>query len=254
MVRGVIKDVDVSKNTVTIGHPASRGEQPDEKTFTITAGTEIGIDDGRGSRLSMKEGKLADLGNGMIVTIALGVDQKQAQSVMAEGPTVNGTVKSIDGGKSTITVAVMTGEREPEERTLDVAREAITLVDDGKGRLLSVKEVKLSDVPVGSSVALKLSPNQQSVMNVRAEGRRLPGLLKAVDPAKGTITVATFVARGENPEEKTYTVAKDARIMFEGNAVKLGDLKIEGDGSPAQMQLSIDQHTVQSIVISGARR
>ena len=91
-------------------------------------------------------------------------------------------------------------------------------------------------------------------MQLRAEGRRLPGLLKTVDPAKGTITVATFVARGENPEEKTYTVAKDARIMFEGNLVKLADIKIDGDGSPAQLQLSLDQNNVQSIVVGSGRR
>jgi hypothetical protein len=152
-----------------------------------------------------------------------------------------------------ITVTVL-GPGEPEDRTLEVANEAVTLIDDGKGRRLSVKEVKLADVPVGSSVSLKLSVNQQSVMQLRAEGRRLPGLLKTVDPAKGTITVATFVARGENPEEKTYTVAKDARIMFEGNLVKLADIKIDGDGSPAQLQLSLDQNNVQSIVVGSGRR
>ncbi len=253
-VRGAIKSVDLTKNTITIGAPSSREEQPAEKTYTITAQTEIGIDDGRGNRLfSIKEGKPADLAGGMLVNVVLSIDQKQALVIVAEGPTLQGFIKSLDGAKGMVTVT-MQSQDEPEDRTLEVAKEAVILTDDGKGRRLSVKEVKLADVPVGASVTLKLSPNQQSVMNLRAEGRRLPGLLKSVDPTKGTVTLATFVRRGDNSEEKTYTVAKDARIMFEGNVVKLADVKLDGDGAPAQLQLTLDQKDVQNITVGSGRR
>ena len=49
-------------------------------------------------------------------------------------------------------------------------------------------------------------------------------------------------------------VAKGARIMFEGNLVKLADIKLDGDGAPAQLQLTLDQKDVQSITVGSGRR
>ena len=68
-----------------------------------------------------------------------------------------------------------------------------------------------------------------------------------MDSANGTVTVATRVGRGENPEEKTLPVAKDARIVLDGNESKLADIKVFDNGPFAMLRLSLDQKSVQSI-------
>ena len=257
-IRGPIKSIDVPNNTVTIiTSPGSRdGAEATEKTFTIAVNAEIGIDDGRGKRFSVKEGKIGDLSQGALATLYLSADQKLAQVALVEGLTLTGAVKSVDVSKNLLTLTSAGNRRgggDAEEKTLELAKDIVLLIDDGKGRRLSVKEGKLADVPVGSVVQLKLSVNQQQIMSLLAQGPILHGQIKAVDASKGTITVAIQVGRGDNPDERTLNVAKDAKIMLEGNASKLGDIKIE-DGTVAQVRLSLDQKTVQSIVIGGGRR
>jgi hypothetical protein len=65
------------------------------------------------------------------------------------------------------------------------------LLDNGKGRRLSIKPGKLADVPVGATVTVRLAVDQSFVMFLRAEGGTMTGHLKAVDPDKG-IVVLTF--------------------------------------------------------------
>ncbi len=55
------------------------------------------------------------------------------------------------------------------------------------------------------------------------------------------------IERGENPEEKTLPVAKDARIVLDGNESKLADIKVFDNGPFAMLRLSLDQKSVQSI-------
>lgn len=251
MIHGVLKSVDVTKNSLTIHH-TGRGEEPQEKTYTLAAHTEIGIDDGRGRRFSVWEGKLGDLSSGAMMTLWLSVDQKEVHGVLAEGPNIYGTVKSVDAAKNKLTVITHSGREEAEEKTLEVAKDAVTLLDDAKGRRLSVKEGKLADVPVGATVHLKLSVNQQGVTMLRAEGGHLMGMLKAVDADKGVVTILTG-GRGENPVEKALTLAKDARVIIDGNPAKLADLKVTDNGPIVQVRLSLDQNLVQSIVVASSR-
>lgn len=253
-VRGTLKSIDAEKKTLTLSLAVRRGEgrgepETEEKTYSVASNAEIGVDDGRARRFSLKEAKLTDLAQGSFVTVWLSVDQKQAQSIMAEGPSIFGMVKAIDAGKNTITLTTNAGRGgEAEEKTLEVAKDTITLLDDGKGRRFSLKEGKLSDIPVGAGVQAKLSADQKLVTMLRAEGPSVPAQLKAVDGAKGTITIATRVARGDTPEEKTLNVAKDARILMEGKVTKLTDLKVEDNGPFVMLRLSLDQKTVQAIV------
>ncbi len=62
------------------------------------------------------------------------------------------------------------------------------------------------------------------------------------------------MARGDAADERTLPLAKDAKIMLEGNPAKLGDIKIEEDGPVAQIRMSLDQKSVQSITIGGRGR
>jgi hypothetical protein len=82
------------------------------------------------------------------------------------------------------------------------------------------------------------------------KGAVLRGPVKAVDPTKGTLTLA--VREGNDDVEdaplvdKTFPVAKDARITVDGKEAKLGDLKA---GSQAIVNLSADRKTVTRITV-----
>lgn len=259
-VRGVLKSVDAEKKTITVTTQIRRGEgrgevETEEKTYSVAPTAEIGVDDGRGRRFSVKEAKLTDLAQGSYVMLSLSVDQKQAAVVLAEGPNVYGAVKAVDAGKNTITVTVQGGRAEDaQEKTFDVAKDTLTLLDDNRDRRLSLKEGKLADIPVGSGIQLKLSADQKFVTMLRVQGPNIPALLKAVNADKGTVTILTRVARGDTAEEKTLNVAKDVRVLIEGKSAKLTDVKIEENGPFVMLRLSLDGKTVQAIVDGGGRR
>jgi hypothetical protein len=264
-VRGVVKSVDVEKRAITITTSGARGgrdrgEAPAEetRTYTIAPNAEIAIDDGRGKTFSVKEGKVGDLPQGALVTLRVSVDQKEVQGVLAEGPTIFGAVKAVAGGKLTLAGrAAGRGDDAGADQTFDVSPDCDVLIDDGKGRLLSVKEGKLTDLVPGVMVMGKLSPDQKQIMIVRAEGPRVDGVIKSVDAEKRTLTFEGRKGRGDTPaeEDKTFTLAKDARILIDGNDSKLSDIKPDGSLA-ASLKLSLDQKVVQSVAIGtgGGRR
>lgn len=257
-VRGTLKAVDLDKKTLTVTTFSGRGREAppaeEEKTYTVPADAEIGVDDGKGRRFSVREGKLTDLAVGSQVTLRLSPDQKKAAGVVAEGPMLFGAVKAIDLGKKTVTLSTNGGRggEGGEDKELTLAADAAILLDDGRGRRLSLREGQLADVPVGAMVTVKLSADQKAVTLLRAEGPSLGAMLKGVDAAKGTVTVATRVARGDDPEEKTYTVAKGVRVMVDGKDGTLADLK-PGDGTFVMLRMSLDQKAVQAITVMRPR-
>lgn len=248
--------MDGSKNSITLILPGQGGRErqeaaAEEKTFTVPTDAEIAVDDGRGSRFfSVKEAKLTDLAQGALVTARLSINQKQIQSVLAEGPSYFGTIKALDAAKKTFTLLVRPGRGDDagEEHTLTLSSDAVILLDDGKGRRLSLKQVKLADVAVGSTAAVKLSMDQSLVTLLRAEGALMAGQLKSVDADKGTIVIAIPKGRGEEPDEKTLTLAKGARIVIDGSESKLADLKIGENPTMVQLRLSLDQKSVQAVI------
>jgi RNA polymerase sigma factor (sigma-70 family) len=259
-VQGVIKSTDAGKGTITLALPQSRRDEgPEEKTFSVGKDAEVAVDDGRGKSFSIKEARLADLPLGAVATLRLSADLKQVRNILAEGPTVQGTVKGVDAAKGQITLTRPAQSRErdaaPEEHTYLVAPGAEVLLDDGKVRRFPLsKQSKLADVPAGAAAMLKLAPDQSQAVLLRAEGPSVYGLLKAVDPKQSTITVTLRPARGDDAgEEKTYAVAADARVLVEGKEGKLADLKPKENGPPVALKLSLDQKAVQSISVGGRR-
>ena len=148
VVRGLLKTMDTATNSLTVSvqpmqRDAVRREQAmEEKSYALAPDVEIAVDDGRGRRFSVKEGKIVDLAAGATVTLRLSLDQKQVVSAQAEGPNLFGVIKSLDSGRNSLTVSLgpSRGEGAASERTLDVAGDAVVLVDDGRGRRLSLKE------------------------------------------------------------------------------------------------------------------
>jgi hypothetical protein len=252
-VRGLLKSVDAGKNTLTLEFPAGREQGAEEKTFALAADAEIALDDGRGKRFSIREGKLTDLTPGALVTVRLSLDRKQAHGVLAEGATLHGTIKALDAGKRSLTLVLQPGRERGaggeagEERTLTVAPDAVIVVDDGKGRRLSLKQVKLADVPAGAAATVKLTPDQSAVAQFGVEGPTLTGFLKSVDPNKGLVILNIPKGRGEDPEEKVLTLAKDVRVLIDGVESPLANLKVGDNGTSLQLRLSLDQKTVQIV-------
>jgi hypothetical protein len=251
-VRGVLKSADPRAGTLTVTTSPGRGaEGGEQKTVTVGKKTEIAIDDGHGRRFSIKEGKLGDLAGGSLVTVWMSLDQKEALAILAEGPMFGGVVKGTE--KKTITV-VAGGRGQPgDERTFETTAESTILIDDGKGRRLSIKEGTLADIPPGAAAMVRLTLDGGAIALIRVEGPVVPGIIKSVNPANGTITFAIPVGRNEVGEEKTLPLTKDARVIIDNAEHRLGDIKIPENGILAAIRLSLDQKSIQGVISAGGR-
>src|SRR5262249_50631169 len=67
----------------------------------------------------------------------------------------------------------------------------------------------------------QLSPDQTTVVSITVAGSTTQGVF--FDAGKKTITVTMMTRQGQ--ENKTFTVAKDARGLLDGKAATLQDLK-----------------------------
>ncbi len=250
VVRAKIKEIDAEKKTLTLT-TGGRDGAADERSYAVATDAEIAVDDGRGKRFSIREVKLGELARGAYVMAVLSIDKKQIHAVVAEGPSLSGTIKSVDLKKKALTILVRSPEGEAEQ-VVSVSNDATILLDDGKGRRLSLKAAKLEDVAEGATVQAKLSMEQHFAMMVRIEGGTVVGILKAIDADKGTVTVLTAKSR-EDREEKTFTLAKDGRVLVDGAESKLADLKIAENGPFVQLRLTLDRMFVQSLVAQQPR-
>jgi hypothetical protein len=67
-------------------------------------------------------------------------------------------------------------------------------------------------------------------------------------PPTSKVRLAFFLS-----EEKQLSLAKDVRVVFQGNEAKLTDVKIADNGPFAMLRLSLDQKSVQSLFVSQPR-
>lgn len=255
-VQGKLTSLDATKGTLTVSGGSRGDAAPAEKTYPVNKHAEVTLNDGRGRRSSLRPANLAELAAGCLVTVKLSPDQKEVVSVLAEGSNVQGIVKAVDAGKQTVTLT-MGGQRgeAAEERTYPVAADADVVVDNEQPRrFFPVREIKLADLPVGALATLKLSPDQNTAAAVRAEGPTVTGTLKGVDPGKGTVIVVVGASRESNGEDKTYPVAKDARVWVDGVEGKFADLKAGDTPPPVMLKLSVDLKAVRTITVGRGGR
>jgi RNA polymerase sigma factor (sigma-70 family) len=260
-VRGIVKAVDADKGTITLTLRFDRREESaEEKTFTLAKNAEVAISSGMGRRGgAYREGKLADLAPGAAAVLYLSADQKAVEAVLAEGPTVRGLIKAVDGGKNTVTIDLHAGRggEGGDEKTYPVSKKAEVAVDDGRGKMFSIKEAKVADLRVGAVVTARLSVDSKELVNLVAEGPTVYGAVKSVDAGKNQITLTTPpTRRGEDAQEQTYTLAAGAELLFDDGkprrfALKEGKLADLPAGAVAMLKLSPDQKEVVSVRAEG---
>ena len=256
-VRGVLKKWGMFNGHLVVGlltaGPGERGEAAETaQSYEGKRGVEVGIDDGRGRRYSIKEGKLGDLKLGAMITLRLSPDQK-IQSILAEGPNLTGIVKSLDSASGSLTLVLgpARGAQVGEERTLS-ATDAVVLLDDGRGRRLSLREGKLADVPTGAAGEREAQRGPECGRAPAGRGTEPAVMIRSVDPGQRTITFSRPM-RGENAEEKTLPLAADARIVVDGSEKALADFRVNDGGQFAILRLSLDQKSIQGVQAATGR-
>jgi RNA polymerase sigma factor (sigma-70 family) len=254
-VSGVVKAVDASHNTILILAKGFAGEE----SFTLAGAVKVFLDDGTGDKLGFQEGLLADLTEGIVVTLRLSADQKVTR-LWAEGPTIQGTLKSVDPANHRLTATMALTKGEPAtDRTFDVARNARLSIDDGPvpDKSQPAKQPSLADLPLKAVVSLKLSVDRKVVGSIRAEGQSVTGLLKAVDGTRTTITVTIFT-KGEPDVDRTFPVAKTAQVSIDDgkprDKAKPAEVQSIADlplGAQITLRLSLDGQEVVAIRAEG---
>jgi hypothetical protein len=230
-VHGVVTSYDAAKNTLTITvmvNPAKK--HTEEKTYEIAKDAKVILDEARSKDVKPAEGKLTDLTEGTSVDLELTPGGKTIAQVMARGPSLHGSVKSVDANARSLTITHKQKDGLKEE-TLALAKDAKILLNDGLSKEVKDKEGTLDDLTEGAPVLVHLSVDRKRALEVRPSGAAVFGTLKGYDSGNATLTVT--IKEDGSLVDKSYMVAKDARLI---------DLS---EGSPVAARLSVfDKKTV----------
>jgi RNA polymerase sigma factor (sigma-70 family) len=219
----LVEAVDARKRTITFDKKAS----PDVagKTFAIAPDALVTINGNR-------TGTLSDVPVGCFVGLGLRVDGKTVGRVHALGPSNlcdpgGSVVKAVDAESGTIT---FDDGANPEVagRTFALAKDVNVIIDGKSG--------KLSAIPPGTLVEMRLWVDWRTVGEVCTCGHPVPGVgvATAVDAARHTITVG----------QATYPVARDANIVIDGKSARLADVPV---GISVALKWNVDRKTVGTI-------
>jgi RNA polymerase sigma factor (sigma-70 family) len=211
-VHGVVKAIDADKHTITVTVGVDKKKETEEQTFTLASDVKVTLQDNLTKDQPPPAGKVADLTEGTGVALQLSVDKKSVVAISAHGPGLQGTVKSVDASKDSLTIGTK-DKKGPVEHTVTLAKGAKVLLNDGLTKGTPDQEGKLSELSEGTSVLVQLSVDRKSALSVRVQGASVSGTLKGID--NGTRTVTVEVKEDGGLVEKMFTLAKEA--MIEGN-------------------------------------
>jgi hypothetical protein len=142
-------------------------------------------------------------------------------------------VKAVDASENTLTLH---DKEAAGGKTYGILPDAVVFLD-GKG-----ERKKLSAVPVGSVVHLKLLAGRKTAREIRAQGPTVAGSIVG-NPGNDGITLR------DKEGDKTFAVSRGARIVIdEKREGKLSELI---DGTVAQVRLSVDKATALEIRAEG---
>jgi RNA polymerase sigma factor (sigma-70 family) len=242
-VQGTLKAVDAERGTVTVAIVLVKGQPAEDKTFLVAEDARVKI--ARPVKKGdVKPDKLADLPAGALVDLKLSGDQKTVGGIHAQGQVVRGVIKRVDAKKSTITLGVQEGE-EVSEKAFRVARDAPIHAESGKTG--KAPELKLAGLTAGALAEVRLSLDGKEVAAILTTGPKVEGVLKTVDAKKGTVTL-TVAPKGQPAKDRTFRLAREARVEIDGRASKVADLPTE---ALVSLQLSPDLATAVALRAEG---
>ena len=159
LVMGGLKSADPAKRTMILISKSKSGEKQEEE-YVVAADAIIqfhGHD-----KQSAKAGTLGDLREKMSVTLKLTEDGKSVVAIRVAAPIARGVIKDVDAAKSAITITVGT-----KDNAMDVPYAL------GKAATVRINgsEAKLDALKPGTPVELLLSPDDGSVVGVRASDK-----------------------------------------------------------------------------------
>jgi RNA polymerase sigma factor (sigma-70 family) len=236
-IPAAVQSVDADKHTLTVQVQAEKGKKERvEKTFGLTKDVAVVLV--HGLVKETKDGTLANLAEGVPVRLQLSPDEKTVLRIEVLGGSLHGSVKAVDADKNTVTVVTKSKDG-PVEKTLELAKGAKVLLDDGvvKG---GAKEGKLGDLGADTPVVVQLSGYDRKIaVGIHAHGPNVHGSLKGVDAGNNTITVT--VKENAAVEDKTFPLDKNVK----SNGGKVTDLTA---GATVTLQLSVfDKKTVVAV-------
>ena len=231
-VAGVVKAVDADKLSLTVTITA-KGEAGMESTFAVAKDAPVFIDEGKGKDKTKPAAahKLADVPVGARVRLRLSFDRASVLNVAVEAATAHGSVKAVDVAKNTITL----NDKVDGDKTYAVAKDAAVYLEDQK------EARKLADLPVESSVELRLLADRQTVGEIRVHSPTVAGTLSG--NAGKDITIHNKAG------DQTFPLGKDVRIVLEGN--RPGKVEDLIDGAVVQVRLSADKATALEVRAEG---
>lgn len=249
-LHGTIQAVDADKITLTIAGEKGKKEA-ENKTFPLAKDVKVLIVEGAKKGDPPAEGKVGDLRVGAPAEVRLSEDKKTVVEVRPQGQNVQGAVKAVKADSITVASKIKGGG---EDKSYELSKDVKVLLNDGLTKNTPDKEGKVGDLKEGTQVSLQLSARDGKVQTIRVQGEAVGGSVKGVDAGNRTITVET---KGEGGAvEKTYTLAKDARIDGPGGdkgekvappQLKLTDLTA---GTPVHLRLSVfDAGTVVRVQV-----
>ncbi len=221
-VIGIVTAVDANKGTITIG---VKGEG--DKTFELAKDFKAEID-GRAAS------GLAGVSAGLFAHLQL--SGGKAVFVRVEGPVVHGGVKAVDAAERTITISSKAGDQ-----VFQVAKDAPIILHVSEN---VERKGKLAGLPTGAQVRLRLAVASKEVIEIQAEGPTIAGVLKGINAAKGTLTIAV---KGQDDK----ALAVDKRVRVEMDNGKEGTLAALPKEALITVKLSLDQKTIVAIYAEG---
>ncbi len=181
-----------------------------------------------------------------LAALALCADGSFAQKKKPADPTASGVVKSVDAAAGTLTLAgqkIKTGGEAPDQ-TLTLAKDAKLTIDG--------KEAKLADVKAGASASLTLTEDKKGATAVSVTGGTVLATVKSVDDKANTITIeGKKVKKGEAGPDQTLALAKDAKVVIDGEAKALADIKA---GTAVLVSVTVDRKTALSVTVGGKKK
>ena len=180
-------------------------------------------------------------------------DEKPVKKPEADGLTLAGVIKAVDLQKKTLTLAVPSKEKkETADHTFPFAADFKVLLGGDKKDAPAAGQ--LTDLGEGAGAQLKLSADKKSVVEAVLQAPTLRGVVKAIDPAKNSLTV--LAGDKKQSAEQTLTLAGDVKVFLpvekkDKEAPPAGKLTDVTEGVNVVLKLAYDKKTVRSIAVEG---